>query len=528
MVRANRIIVRRSAAIGDSLCATVVADRLIDLGYEVIWQTHPSIHCVIRRHPRISAVTDLNCNPDINLDATYERDPLRRRKHFHQMFFEAAQRQVSHMGINLGAAVNCRPELRLSPVEKKIAQAKFAEYPRPWVFICPRSDFYNVRQVNDGIWQEACQMMAGSKFWIGKHPAPAGLVDLKIDGLDTLIVYLSAADLMVTVDTGPMHLAAAAGVPLVVVNQSSNPELHLNDQRDFITVSPELDCLGCMENVCPISKDQPPCQNVDPEKIALAAQRRLANDRIAALIAVYRPEAAVLNRCLEAVLPQVDEVVVCRDQAGTFPIGALQNPKIKYVVHRGNDLGYGRKAALAARYSSAGWLLFLNDDVYLNPNAVIFLLSAAEQRDGIVCGSLHYPDGKLYPVAKTRAMGARDMSFPDIGRNTPWLQRKVELEDCSGAAILVRRKAFYEAGAFDERYMLYCEDDDLCMKVRRAGWTIRWTPEDLGLHDGHKSTVNMPKRFEIMKASGELFHRTWGRYFEHNAHRIPGNFAYTQ
>ena len=526
MVRANRIIVRRNAAIGDSLCATVVADRLIEMGYEVIWQTHPSIHCVIRRHPRISAVTELTCNPDVNLDGAYEKDPQRRRKHFHAMFFEAAQRQLNPMGINLGAAFNCRPSIRLSPQERQIAQTKFKDYPKPWVFICPRSDYYNVRQVPDGIWSEAAKEIKATKFWIGTHPGPQWTIDLKTNLLDTLIAWLSAADLLLTVDTGPMHLAAAMGIPVVAVGQSSNPEFHLGDQRDFFTITPELKCLGCMENICPVQKDIPPCQHIDPITIATAANHRLPNDRVAAVVAVYQPEAAVLNRCLEAVLPQVDEVVVCRDQAGTFPTGALQHHKIRYVVHRGHDLGYGRKAALAARQSSAGWLFFLNDDVYVNPDAVQLLLREANPGVGMVAGSLHYPNGNLYPVAKTRHPGARDMSFPDVNRTAPWIDKAADLEDCSGAAVLVRRKAYYDAGGFDERYRLYCEDDDLCMKIRRAGYRIRWTPEDLGIHDGHKSTVNMPDRWAIMKASGELFHRTWDQYFEWNRNRIPGNFEY--
>src|SRR5215475_15333329 len=108
LISANRIIVRRSLAIGDSLCASVVADRLIDLGFEVTWQTHPAVHCVIRRHPRIAEVQKPEGYCDVDLDGAYETDPARRLKHFHTMFMERANSQLSRFGIDLGQATNCR------------------------------------------------------------------------------------------------------------------------------------------------------------------------------------------------------------------------------------------------------------------------------------------------------------------------------------------------------------------------------------------------------------------------------------
>jgi len=529
MVRANRIIVRRNAAIGDSLCATVVADRLIELGYEVIWQTHPSIHCVIRRHPRISAVTELTCNPDVNLDGAYEKDPQRRRKHFHAMFFDAAQRQLNPMGINLGAAFNCRPSIRLSPQERTIAQTKFKDYSRPWVFICPRSDTYAARQVPDGIWAEAAAKIQGTKFWLGRHPGPAGIVDLKCQHLDNVIVWLSAADLLVSVDTGPLHLAAAMGVQVLGLGQSSSPECHLSDQRDFMTIEPKLDCLNCQENLCPKNPDVPPCQSFDPDFIAAWANAKLdgiRQEKVSAIISIYRPEVGTLNRCLECVLPQVDEVIVCRDMAGIEPVGVMKHPKIRYVLNPRFDQGYGKKANFAARQSNGKYLLMLNDDVFLDPNAVARMKDCMTPGVALVSNLLRYADGSIYYAGKRRAPGQMGWGHIDHRQRDCTIKEPIELENACGACAMVRRDAFYQIGGFNERIYLYAEDDMMSLDLRKAGWKLMFTPHSTGVHLEHQSTKKTGNIMDYVNASNRIFTEYYGAYLRHNINRIPGNFDY--
>jgi N-acetylglucosaminyl-diphospho-decaprenol L-rhamnosyltransferase len=53
--------------------------------------------------------------------------------------------------------------------------------------------------------------------------------------------------------------------------------------------------------------------------------------------------------------------------------------------------------------------------------------------------------------------------------------------------MLVRRTALEALGGLDEDFFLYCEDIDLCARLRGAGWDIRYEPAASVHHEGGAS-----------------------------------------
>lgn len=526
----DSITVRRSLALGDVLCATVVADRLDYLGMEVTFKAHPAAHCILRRIPSVSRIQTPNGTAHIDLDNSYESDPHRRMRHFHQMFFDSANRQLSSRGVLLGKPINCTPRLAIMDREKALSAEMLSRHPKPWVFICPRSNSYQCRTVPDAIWAEAAKLIPGTCFWIGMHPGPEGIVDLGLRHYDNVILNLSVADLLLTTDTGPLHTAAALRVPCVVLAQSSFPDWHLSDQNDFLSIYPEgdLKCLDCQLNACPKNRDLPPCQKFSPEKIASAARLKLENrGMISAAVSVYQPKAEVLNKCLQHLVDQVDEIVVVRDLAGIFPKPAFQHPKVKYLVKNQRDIGYGRKQNYAVRNTNGEFVLLVNDDVFLEHDAVARMVQLFDDpRVGMSSNLLRYPDRTIYHAGKIRSPGARGWGHIDHRKFEPTIKVPTEMENVCGACITVRREAFYSVNGFDERFYLYAEDDDMSLAFRHKGWKIMFTPLSVGVHLEHQSTQKTPKIMDIVHESNRMFGEKWSGYFEWNAQRVPGNFAY--
>jgi GT2 family glycosyltransferase len=51
-----------------------------------------------------------------------------------------------------------------------------------------------------------------------------------------------------------------------------------------------------------------------------------------------------------------------------------------------------------------------------------------------------------------------------------------------GAAFAARPEAWHQVGGFDSSYFLYNEDLDLCLRLRREGWRLRYEPAMVAVH----------------------------------------------
>jgi GT2 family glycosyltransferase len=64
--------------------------------------------------------------------------------------------------------------------------------------------------------------------------------------------------------------------------------------------------------------------------------------------------------------------------------------------------------------------------------------------------------------------------------------REVDCDWTLGAFMLVRREALLSAGVMDERFFLQCEEPDLCLRIKRAGWSVRHIPVMSIIHHAGK------------------------------------------
>jgi GT2 family glycosyltransferase len=84
----------------------------------------------------------------------------------------------------------------------------------------------------------------------------------------------------------------------------------------------------------------------------------------------------------------------------------------------------------------------------------------------------------------------------------------VEVDGIHGCCFLVKRQIFQAVGTFDERFFIYAEEDDFCIRVKQAGYHVLYCPATI-YHYGSGSDIPLPKRHQLHQESLTKFYKKW-------------------
>ena len=145
------------------------------------------------------------------------------------------------------------------------------------------------------------------------------------------------------------------------------------------------------------------------------------------------------------------------------------------------------------------------------PDWLEALLEYAQQPAiGVVGAKLLFPDGGLQHVGVTILDGKPGHPFYSYPAQHPgYYCRNVLPHNCAavtGACLMTRAEVFREVGGFDEALPLNYNDVDYCLRVRRAGYRVVYTPHAQLYH--HESVTKDGVYVEELAA----FHARWGEH----------------
>ena len=197
-----------------------------------------------------------------------------------------------------------------------------------------------------------------------------------------------------------------------------------------------------------------------------------------------------LARCLEALRPQVDElVVVANPPAPEVDAKLIANEK---------NAGFATNANTGIAATAAPFVIVANPDTEARPNAVRRLkeFADAHPRAGVVGPQMLFPDGRWQPSRRrfptvsgtiVRRTPLRKILRPQTRQLSHYLLEERPTEPAQAdwmlaAFLLLRREMLVELGGFDPGYRLYGEDIDLCYRAEKAGWERWYVPEAVVTH----------------------------------------------
>ena len=185
-----------------------------------------------------------------------------------------------------------------------------------------------------------------------------------------------------------------------------------------------------------------------------------------------------LQECLDSLERQSvrDFEVVVVDNSGQHlaPGGGSAR-----VIYNDRNAGFGAAVNQAIRASVTPFVATLNDDAAAHPRWLESLLNAIEARYEIgMCASQVRLAGQG-TLDSAGMLLCADGSSRQRGHGQPpaSFSSPQEVLLPSASAALYRRDMLDEIGLFDEAFFLYCEDTDLGLRARWAGWECRYVPE---------------------------------------------------
>jgi N-acetylglucosaminyl-diphospho-decaprenol L-rhamnosyltransferase len=227
------------------------------------------------------------------------------------------------------------------------------------------------------------------------------------------------------------------------------------------------------------------------------------------IIIVNWNSANFVRECLLSIImspPAADLEIIVVDNAsfdGCEAILMKEFSRVKFIQSTEN-LGFAGANNLASRAATGEFLLFLNPDTLVLPNAIQALYNAAKKLE--TCGIL---GAKLFNGDET-IQGSCIQSFPTIVNqlaDTDFLRRvfpsahiwgtealyrnpqeNALVDAISGACMLLRRETFDGIGGFSLNYFMYSEDVDLCYKCWLLGLRNYYIPVARIIHYGGGST----------------------------------------
>ena len=188
-----------------------------------------------------------------------------------------------------------------------------------------------------------------------------------------------------------------------------------------------------------------------------------------------------LVECLAALAVQTrtDFEVIIVDNSGKGLVrGGAAGQTGATVIEPGRNVGFGAAINLGFQKSRAPYVAALNDDAAPRPEWLEALLAAGENwcDAGMFASQVRFYgeeqlDSAGMLIAADGSSKQRGHLFP-VGE----FDREDEVLLPSGSAALYRRAMLDAIGLFDEDFFLYCEDTDLGLRARWAGWKCIYVP----------------------------------------------------
>jgi len=212
-----------------------------------------------------------------------------------------------------------------------------------------------------------------------------------------------------------------------------------------------------------------------------------------------------LARCLALLAEPTEdlatEVIVVENASGdgTAEMVRERFPEVRLIANAENR-GFAAANNQGLAVASGRHVLYLNPDTLVAEGALAVLVQTLEADPELgACGpQLRNADGSIQPSVRTdptpaallhqytplRVLRFLAPAYRRYKRRDMDYGTAQDVDTLMGAAIAVPRRVLDEVGPMDERFFVYHEEADLCLRLRQAGYRVRFEPAARITHVG--------------------------------------------
>jgi N-acetylglucosaminyl-diphospho-decaprenol L-rhamnosyltransferase len=210
-----------------------------------------------------------------------------------------------------------------------------------------------------------------------------------------------------------------------------------------------------------------------------------------------------ISSCLDS-LPEAAgslkyEVIVVDNHSGDKGPGIIRERYGNVKLERNpKNEGFARAANRGIQLAKGRYFVILNPDIILSSGSFLKIVDYLDCHPdvGLLLPKLVNPDGSLQLSCRTHYdISVLLLRRTPLGRVFPnagvvrrhlmqdWGHGEIcEVDWGLGACMVLRREALNEEKAFDERFFLYFEDVDLCLRMKKAGRKVVYFPGAVMMH----------------------------------------------
>jgi GT2 family glycosyltransferase len=211
---------------------------------------------------------------------------------------------------------------------------------------------------------------------------------------------------------------------------------------------------------------------------------------------------ADLERCLASLAEQERaglDVIVVDNGSGDPDVAELpaRFPGVSVIANEEN-LGFVGACNQGIEASSGDLVLLLNDDTVLEPGSLAALVETLEAHPSWGAAQaklLRLDDPTLLDTAGSFLTSTGFLVHRGSGGKETRFTASDEIFAAKGAALLVRRNALADVGAFDPDFFAYFEETDLCWRLWLAGWEVGFAADARVLHKLGATASALPQPF---------------------------------